>query len=235
MKTPSSRRPVLERAKSNKPPFAKTERDDEILNFIYELDYADRYQIEKVFFPPDPSRSSTAPSSQCIRRLEGLFHGGYVDRYRYYCTWKEGSYPIIYQCTARGYQEVANMRGVEVGDLDIPAKAVITSNKYPHNKRIRDVRVYATLASRLNTIPLIQWVSDRTLRKTNDDGKVPVVHNGTILIRSWEPDSMFSVRLGDGNHWMYSLEIDMGNQSLDVWAIKVNTMIEYRARRIYET
>ena len=46
---------------------------------------------------------------------------------------------------------------------------------------------------------------------------------------------MFSVWLGDGNHWMYSLEVDMGNQSLDVWALKVNTMIEYRARRIYET
>lgn len=234
MKTPSSRRPVLERAKSNKPPFAKTQRDDEILDFIYEFDYADRYQIEKVFFPPDPSRSSTAPSSQCIRRLEGLFHGGYVDRHRYYCTWKEGSYPIIYQCTARGYQEVANLHGVEISDLDIPPKSAITSNKYPHNKRIRDVRVYAMLASRLTNIPLIQWVTDRTLRNTVHDGTVPVTHNGALLTRAWEPDGIFVLEFGNGNRWMYSLEIDMANQSLDVWAIKVKTMIEYRSRRIYE-
>lgn len=233
MKTPSSRRPVLERAKNNKPPFAKTQRDDEILNLIYEFDYADRFHIEKLFFPPDPSRNTTAPSSQCIRRLEGLFHGGYVDRHRYYCTWKEGSYPIIYQCTARGYEEVANLRGVEVRDLDIPPKAAITTNKYPHNKRIRDLRAYVLRASAITHIPVVHWIKDRTIRQTHEEDKVLVSHNGTALTRSWMPDGIFTLQIA-GEEWWYPVEIDMANQSLDTWAVKMKTIITHRQRGLYQ-
>lgn len=231
--TPSSRRPVLERVRKNKPPFVKTQRDDEILNLIYEFDFADRAQIEKVFFPPAPSRTSHAPSAQCIRRLEGLFHEGYVDRHRYYCSWNEGSYPLIYTCTARGYAEVAGRRDVSLTDLDIPPKTAITTNKYPHNKRIRDLRVFVMLASRLYGLPLVQWITDRTIRRTHNSDQVPVPHNGRVLARSLEPDSIVVLQIAE-NHWFYPIEIDMGNQSLDTFAIKIKTIIECRQRGIYQ-
>jgi Replication-relaxation len=230
----SSRRPVLERvAKKDRPPFNKTLRDDEILNLIYEFDFADRWQIEKLKFPPDPSRTTQAPSAQCIRRLEGLFHDGYVDRHRYYCSITEGSYPIIYTCTPKGYAEVAGHRGVELADLDIPPKSDITTNKYPHNKRIRDFRVYAMLASQLYGIPIVTWISDRTIRKTHENDKVHIVHNGRTLSRSWEPDGIMVLQINDKVLY-YPLEIDMGNQSLDTFALKIKTIIEYRQRDIYQ-
>jgi hypothetical protein len=232
MKTPSSRRPVLERAKSNKPPFVKTQRDDEILNLIYEFDYADGFQIEKLFFPADASRTSTAPSSQCIRRLEGLFHGGYVDRHRYYCSWKEGNYPLIYQCTPKGYEEVAYMRGVELSDLDIPPKTAITTNKYPHNKRVRDLRTLVLKAATISHIPLVHWIKDRTIRHAHEDDKVAVSHNGAVVSRSWMPDGIFTLQIA-GEEWWFPVEVDMAHQSLDTWAVKLKTIMAYRQQGRY--
>jgi hypothetical protein len=156
-----------------------------------------------------------------------------VDRHRYYCSWKEGSYPLVYQCTAKGYQEVAYLRGVELSDLDIPPKAAITTNKYPHNKRVRDLRALALRASTTVNIPLGRWIKDRTIRHTHEDDKVSVLHSGTIFNRSWMPDGIFTVQIS-GEEWWYPVEIDMANQSLDTWALKIKTISAYRQQGRYQ-
>lgn len=225
---------------------------------MYDFDYADRWQLEMLEFPRKPENPDEPPkpSALCTRRLQGLFQHG----------WSEGQLPqwkdttAVYQVAERTYTKqegedksllqtmldereytetmlyIYSLIGRDPREIDLPNKVNIASKFYTHNKRSRDFRVYAMLASKKYNLPIEAWITRRLIQKLHENDKVPILNaRGETIYTAWEPDDICVLRLNDDILSWYPIEIDMTTESLDDFALKVRASREYLKRKIYQS
>jgi hypothetical protein len=148
------RLPRYQRA-STPPAMQLTARDIRIVNWVYEMRFATREQIERLEFSP-----STA--SYCKRRLSLLFHHGYLSRKFIHAPGSFGSAKAIHCLASKGARLLAHELKADIDWR--PADNQRELYFLQHTLRINDFRVCAILAARQLGLAL-DWTDERTLRQ----------------------------------------------------------------------
>src|SRR5688500_10690348 len=86
--------PSYKRA-TNPPPMQLTERDKEIVLAVYEYRLLSAHQIGALFFPSAVDKPHSRRTA-CQRRLQLLYHHGFLDRLPQPVIMGEGRFPFVY-------------------------------------------------------------------------------------------------------------------------------------------
>src|SRR5687767_11991783 len=132
------RRPRFQRS-DNAPPIHLTERDIAIIRYIHKHRFLRSTHIRKLI--------GGSPDT-VLRRLQLLFHHGYLDRPRaqidYY---RSGSQPIVYGLGNKGAKELKQRFGLEPDKVDWTSKNRTVNRFYlEHTLAVADVMVAVELA-----------------------------------------------------------------------------------------
>jgi Replication-relaxation len=204
-----------------------TSRDGQMLHFTYELDKPDTSHYTKILFRPtckpaegQPTRAWQTTSAQAIRRLEHLTRDGFLKAERPPLITGMPYLPYAFSLTAKGYEEVAVIRGVAVKELNRPRKLISTrSIHYLHHKRVLDVLTDAMISAELAHIPLIMWKKTRTLREEYQE---------------YQADLYLRVNVG-GRLLNLFPEIDLGTETEGQFKERLGAMMRFLKSPYYRT
>ena len=199
-----------------------TLRDGRVLNWIYEMRFLSREQIQRLEFSPQSDR-------YCRDRLRWLFDAGYLDRRRLDLNTGFGANRPIYCLGARGAEWIALDQKMDPSELDWkPRDNEVEQFFLEHTLGVNGFWIDIVLATRNSEYALERWVDERTLKSQEmkdyvDDpsgrGKIPIV-----------PDGYFCIRIPDGHKACFMLELDRGTVAIKRWRRKIRGYIEYSTR-----
>lgn len=122
-----------------------TDRDVRIVIAVYRYRLLSSQQIEALFFPSTGSKPHSRRSA-CQRRLQLLYHHGFLERIPRPLFLGEGRSPFVYALDSRGADLVAQRKDVDRADLDWkPKDNKVGGNFVEHTLAINDVRVVVNL------------------------------------------------------------------------------------------
>lgn len=200
------RRKRLER--SNDPPaFQLTQRDTQLIDWIYQLRAATTDQLQRLLFPAD-GYSPKGRLTHCQYRLKLLYHHGYVTRDERPTRLSDGRQPLVYFLDTRGAELLAAQAGVEVGRLDWRARDNAAKAGHfflEHLLATNEVRINLTVAAHRAGVEVVRWLDDRTLRRTEMKEYVHIPGEGKVAI---VPDGFFELSSGTPTPWAHFLEAD---------------------------
>lgn len=189
-----------------------TLRDIEIISSVYKHRFLNTDQVHMLHF-------LGGNKSQCVRRLQKLYHLGYVDRIRDVLV-ENGSRPIVYTLARRG-AELALLTDWE------PDK--IKPMFLQHTLKVNDLRILISLMTTQLEGQLEVWHDERELWRMMHNDKVVIETQETTL----NPDAYFVLYMPqrEGIAIRGFLEIDMGTESnAKVWTKKVLSYLEYHEK-----
>ncbi len=152
-------------------------------------------------------------AQQMLRRLQNLFHEGYLDRPRaqidYY---RNGSRPIVYGLGNKGMQLMAREDGVPVRRMDWSARnRSITRFFMEHTLAVADVIVAIELSCRKRGVELIDY------REDSPGGfkwSVAVQHGGATASVGVVPDRVVGIKTGTETRWFF-VEVDRATMPVE--------------------
>ncbi len=207
-----------------RPPMRLTERDERIINWIYELRFATQEQIQQLLFSP-----TTASSSK--RRLTLLYHNGYLDRRLIPLRSRFGANRAVYCLDKRGAQlltfdEKTSGEALAWRALDNDRELYFLEHTLASNQ----VRICATLAARQHGFDLV-WTDERALRSRAmrdfvTDPKHPDRRLAVI------PDGYFQLASND-RPLGFALELDRGTVEEKPFKAKVRALGEWKVTGAY--
>lgn len=232
------RRPRTKRAAPDAlPPFRLTKRDVAVVHGVWRYRALITPQIEELFFHQGANRTRVAQ-----RRLQGLFHHGYLARGEQPQLLTDSPKPFVYFLDERGAQLVCDMNDLPREELDWhPRHNDVSWPFLDHLLATNDVRVAVRRAADLLEVQLLEWRDDRTLR--SDQAKEYVTLRGPqggSRKAAVVPDGHFRLATAKDNYNFF-LEADkrtVTGQSSSWgrrdWARKVKIYVEYHASGSYE-
>jgi hypothetical protein len=173
-----------------------TNRDIEILGWLYECRFLLRKQLQALSF-------SAGAASSCKRRLTLLYHNGYIGRLTMPVPAAFGATRAVYHLDRRGAGVLATtQREAYAGwrERDRDREQIFLS----HTLDINDVRIAFTLATRSRGFEM-DWISEADLRKQGIRQRVSGPGNGSPLF----PDAYFTIVTPAGADG-FALEVDRG-------------------------
>lgn len=210
-----------------------TERDIAIVIDVYKHRVLSSHQIEAKFFPSSKKGRHTRRSA-CQRRLQLLFHHGFLARIPQSIILGEGRSPIVYALDSAGADLVAAEIGVDRADLNWKPKDNGIGNLFlEHSLAINDMRVALTLLARQRGWKILNWIGDSTFKSKSFKDKVPFRMTGARVVRSY-PDGYLRIRLNQEKLAHFFLEIDRGTMSNSRWQGKVEAYLNFRAAGLSE-
>jgi hypothetical protein len=231
MKQPSAAKPghkLLERVPPDHPPHL-TGRDEAILQAIYMYKALTTRQVELLFFPPDPNRQHTAPSSQCRDRLRLLFHAGFLQRKEQ--PWK----PLVYLLDRAGARLVAHRLGLTEPELNwIPRDKSFSDLFLDHLLATNDVMIAITLSCRTHGWMIDTWYNEQALKSTQMKDTVTITNEAGRQQRvAIVPDGYVAIHAGEYIYDFF-LELDRGTVTVETtrwgrrdWTRKVKAYQAY--------
>ena len=182
-----SRRPRFQRS-SDAPPIHLTERDLEILRHVHKHRFLRSTHVRKlVGGSPDV----------VLRRLQLLFHHGYLDRPRaqidYY---RHGSQPMTYGLGNKGAKELQQSSGIEFRKVNWTNKNRTATRVYlEHTLAVADVMIAVEIACREETN--IRFIQPEEIERQSSrepvQWSVNVRHNGKSEKFGVIPDKVFAL------------------------------------------
>jgi hypothetical protein len=207
----ASRWPRFARHRFRKPVFVLQERDCEIMRLV--ADY-------RVLSSEDIRALIGRSSQMCLRRLQKLYHAGYLDRPRYQRTL--GNVPMIYTLGERGVSVLAER-------FDIEARQADSSTTWLHLSHALMVsRIHAVLqlaGERRTGAVLDQWrqdagLWDQVIVDGREDERIPIAPDAWFVLRlTNEPEGRNRVRV--------FLEADRGTMTHKRFATKMRGYWHY--------
>jgi hypothetical protein len=185
-------RRVLEAA-----PIALTQRDRDIVRRVFEHRFLRSTHILSL---------TSGSRQQVLRRLQLLFHHGYLDRPRaqldYY---RGGSQPMVYALGNQGMKLLASEAGVPVGRLDWTVRnRNVTRFFMEHAIAVAEALVKIELSCHLHGLEFIRVDLEESFK-----WKVPIRHRGKSTVIGVVPDGFFGLRDKNETRWFF-LEADRG-------------------------
>lgn len=199
------RLPMLKRAgDSEMPPLRLRHRDVEIIHAVALMRCLTTVQIEELFFRrPIGDSADTAGlrdgprkiNTRCQRRLQQLFHHGYLYRDELPQRLSEGRRPLVYFLDEAGMQLLAD-EGVD-SEWD-PAMNDVGHPFIEHTLATNDIRVAMTIAAASSGYAITKWIDDSTLksRHTKDYVKLQGPQGGTARV-AIVPDGYCRIDVGE--------------------------------------
>jgi hypothetical protein len=204
------------RRASTPPPMQLTARDIRIVNWVYQMRFVTREQIQRLEFSP-----STA--SYCKRRLALLFHNGYLDRKFIPAPGSFGSTKAIHCLASKGARLLAHELKAEIDWR--PRDAERELYFLQHTLASNDFRTYVTIASQRLGLSL-DWTNERTLRREEMKDYVADPRRGGQKL-AVIPDGYFRLTNKTTNA-SFALELDRATVEEKPFKTKVRALGEWK-------
>ncbi len=209
------------------PAFQLTERDAEIILAIWRNRFLNSRQIQALV---------SGSSDKILRRLNGLFHAGYIDRPRaqidYYST--VGSAPMVYAISDRGARLLNERYGAALPDADWQHKNRSVGRPFiEHTIAIAETHSALTVGCRAR--PEIELIDAKTLIAAFPKPpllpdrafiwKTEVRRNDVIEPVSVNPDYVFALRSPTISRRCYLVECDRGSMPVERATFKRTSIV----------
>src|SRR5215471_6878742 len=197
----SSRLPRFQRDPSITP-LLLTERDCKLIRHVYENRFLRSTHL-----------TSLLPGShqQLLRRLQRLYHHGYLDRPRaqieYY---RQGSRPMVYGIGNKAMDFLTKDMGIPERKINWTAKnRTITRLFMDHALAVADVMVAIESSWRKHNIKCIRLNSKKLLK-----WNVTIRREGVTKTIGVIPDRVFGLKIGNTTRWFF-LEADRATMPIE--------------------
>ena len=210
-----------------------TERDRAIVLAVYEHRLLSSPQIEALFFQSEKSRGR---QTSCQRRLQLLFHHGFLDRIALPIILGEGRAPYVYALDEMGATLVASQSDIDRDEVDWRPKHNQVGHQFvTHTLAVNDFRIAMTLLAEAGHFTVNEWISEAEFSSVKMRQRVPFRMRGARVVRNY-PDGYFRLALPETEQEAhFFLETDMGTMSNSNWQEKVQAYKEFRLRGLSET
>jgi hypothetical protein len=204
-----------------------TERDRQIILTVYEYRLLSSHQIEALFFPSTNDNTHSRRSA-CQRRLQLLYHHGFLDRLPQPIILGKGRAPFVYALDKIGADFVANTLGIDRAEVGWKPKHNELGPQFlDHSLVINDVRVVMQLLVEGGVFEAAEWTDEIKLKSAEMKEGVPYLMQGARAVRKY-PDGYFVVSLTTGQQAHFFLEVDQGTMTNARWQEKVKAYHELR-------
>lgn len=204
-----------------------TNRDKAIVLAVHDYRLLSSHQIEALIFPSDKLHSKR---TVCQRRLQLLFHHGYLNRLPIPVMLGEGRQPIVYILDYKGADLVAIQYGVDRANLGWkPVQGQSSMLFIEHSLAINDIRLIVHRLMEMSHFRVSAWIDDNELKTAKYKEKIPYRTHGARVTRII-PDSFFQLKLPDMTQDAYFfLEVDQGTMVNSRWGDKVKAYSQFRS------
>ena len=215
------------------PPMQLTGRDVLIVLEVYSLRILSAPQIEALFFPSSMPRGCR---TSCQKRLQLLFHHGFLSRIEMPIKLGDGRKPFNYALNERGADLVATKQDVDRANVAWNSKHNLLGHQFvEHTLAVNDFRIAIRLLSESDDFNVKSWIGESEFRTKTMKAKVPYRMRGARVVRNY-PDGYFQLSLEEAKHDAhFFLEIDQGTMSNAKWREKVQGYHEFRLRGLSQT
>lgn len=200
--TVQTRRPRFRRHRFGKPSFVLQERDREIVRIVFE---------HRVISSDDIQLLVAGSDQMVLRRLQKLFHSGYLDRPR--SQRQRGNGPMVYAIGQKGAALLAAQSGQRPGADWAEKNRQLGAQYLEHALMVSRFQAALRFALRANgSAALERWLGDGVIRDS-----VVVEHETSTERIPIAPDAFFTVKLlnePDGRNRVHVfLEADRGTMT----------------------
>jgi hypothetical protein len=211
----------------HRPHVQLTERDREIVRIVAGNRFVRSDHISNLL---------AASHDKILRRLQALFHNGYLDRPDAQRElYRAGSDKMIYALGNRGAQLLIHEHGLEIADVDWARKNSQAKRAYlQHQLAVVDFRVALVLAARAR--PRFELIEPRQLIADMPAAtraaqkpfawRVKLQHNGAPQEIGVNPDYAFAIRYPDGSRRCYLVEVDRGTMPVERAGLKQTSILK---------
>ncbi len=208
------------------PPIRLTQRDKDILVAIQEYRLLSAHQIEALLFS---SEKTHGKRTVCQRRLQLLFHHGFIDRLASPVVLGEGRFPYVYVLDEPGASLVASQTGVDRAGLGWkPQDKKLGVSFVQHSLAVNDVRLVFNLLAQADHFTVAEWIGEADFRTTAYAQRVPSRMQGARTIRIY-PDGYCAIQLPEkAQAAHFFLEVDQGTMSNQRWQDKMKAYDQFR-------
>jgi len=227
------------------PTLELTGRDVQIIRSIHACRALTTAQIHSLLFAaPDKNDSQQAPASReistrCQRRLQLLYHHGYLHREEQPQRLAEGRKPLVYFLDGKGARLLSELRRGQEEEITWKKKDNRISPMFlEHLLATNDVRIAIQLAAEKHALTLERWLEEKTLKSsamkdyvlaTWTDGGGRRQQRRLAVV----PDGYF-VLSHDAHRGHFFLEIDLATEPGKRWAHKVRAYLAYIRSGLYQ-
>lgn len=208
------------------PAMRLTNRDKEIVTAVYYYRLLSSHQIEALIFP---SKKLHGKRTVCQRRLQLLFHHGYLNRLPITLVLGEGRQPIVYVLDKKGADLVATLKGIDRANLGWQPKLSQAGMPFvQHSLAINDVRLIFHRLKDMGQWQVRKWIDDNEFKTAQYKSKVPYRSHGARVTRIL-PDGFCRLNLPDQEHdAFFFLEVDQGTMVNSRWGDKIKAYSQFR-------
>jgi hypothetical protein len=191
-------------------PIVLTDRDQDILTWVYTHGFLTTELIELAFFP-EPEHGRHSPSSRAYARLGQLWRWGYVERVELPVARSAGGRrPYLYALGRRGEPVVARRLGEGAAPARRRRLDRLSGLFVDHDLQIAAVWAHLVALLRPMRAELGRWLPERDLRAQQIRVQDPQTGRWLPVL----PDAAFEVLYADGFVQGCLLEVDMGTLTL---------------------
>lgn len=232
--TKRTRLPRFERVK-NPPRMVLTERDTEILRQVHRYRLMTREQVERLLFPPDHHQDHPTKTSKARKRLQLLYHHGYLERIPVPVGPGAWAWRPVYHLSRKGARLIAP---VASGDTSEPGSLTVKQARgsrapeisllfLDHLLKINDVRIAVMQAAARRGFRVDKWLEETRLKSQEMKDYVSVAsEQGRSTKVAVIPDAYFVLHLGDRRAHFF-LELDRATMSNQRWKTRVLAYLAY--------
>jgi hypothetical protein len=205
-----------------------TERDRQIVLAVHTYRLLSAHHLEALFFPSAPGKQHSRRTA-CQRRLQLLYHHGFLDRLPQPVILGEGRAPFVYALDEAGANLVARILGVDRAEVGWKPKHNKLGPQFlEHSLVINDVRVIIQRLVEQGVFDLTKWLDEVVLKSAQMQDKVPTLAQRTRIVRKY-PDGYFLLRLPEKEQQAhFFLEIDQATMTNARWQEKVTAYLDFR-------
>lgn len=211
-----------------------TERDEQVILAVHEYRLLSSQQVEALFFPSSKSNSYSRRSA-CQRRLQLLFHHGYLDRLQLPLIMGEGRSPFVYALGKAGATLVASHLNIDRERIGWKPKGNQLGPMFlDHSLAINDVRVVVNLLAGRTAWEVVSWIDESALRSPDKKEQLPSYRKNGRLCAIY-PDGYFAIKLESlGQPAHFFLEVDRATMNNYRWQEKVKAYNQFRSNGLSE-
>jgi hypothetical protein len=205
-----------------------TVRDRRIVLAVHKFRLLSSPQIEALFFQSEKPRGR---KTSCQRRLQLLYHHGFLDRIQLPIVLGEGRHPYVYALDEVGVDLVASVTELDRAEIGWkPANNILGPQFVTHALAINDLRVVVTCLTRGPRFSLKGWIDEGQFRSAAMKQRVPFRLRGARVVRNY-PDGYFALGVAQASKPAhFFLEVDQGTMTNTRWRDKVKAYVEFRNR-----
>lgn len=211
------------------PRFHLTHRDRQIIARIWYYQLLTSAQIESLLFHSS-STSYRGLRTQCQRRLQLLFHHGYLTRVQQPLYLGEGRKPFIYKLDNRGYTVIRQQFNSPAGiqHRNRPKSKPADPYRLDHDLAVNDTWVMLDRLVQAGELAMPHWATSCHLKTDVYQNRLPVITVGGNPKRKI-PDAYFAIQWDKSAqlaHFFY--EEDRSTETRKQWLEKVHAYLVFR-------